>query len=71
MMTISIRSQRCRLGVAGLVVAVSLAGGPAIAREVGSDCTFNGIALHGDVEIVDSFGDIKVQWVDGFPGVAD
>lgn len=30
-------------------------------------CTFNGIALHGDVQVVDSFPDIKVQIVESFP----
>ena len=32
-----------------------------------SICSFNGIDLHGTVEIVDSFPDIKVQLVDSFP----
>lgn len=30
-------------------------------------CTWNGIELHGDVEVVDSFPDIKVQVVNSFP----
>ncbi|PQA89443.1 hypothetical protein [Hyphococcus luteus] len=30
-------------------------------------CTFNGVALHGDIQVVDSFPDIKVQIVDSFP----
>ena len=31
------------------------------------DCTFNGIPLHGNVQIVENFADIKVQVVDNFP----
>ncbi len=31
------------------------------------DCTFNGFPLYGDVEIVESFPDLKVQIVDSFP----
>lgn len=30
-------------------------------------CTFNGFALYGKVEVVDSFPDIKVQKVTSFP----
>ncbi|MCK5750406.1 MAG: hypothetical protein KAH44_29585 [Oricola sp.] len=30
-------------------------------------CAFNGFPLHGDVQVVDSFPDIKVQIVDSFP----
>ena len=36
-------------------------------EKVGEDCTFNGIALHGKVQIVDSFPDIKVEKVSSFP----
>ncbi len=32
-----------------------------------SACTFNGFPLYGDVQVVDSFPDIKVQIVDSFP----
>ncbi len=32
-----------------------------------SSCSFNGIELKGDVEVVDSFPDVKVQVVDSFP----
>ena len=35
--------------------------------EVTDDCTWNGIPLHGDVQIVESFPDIKVKVVDSFP----
>lgn len=31
------------------------------------NCTFNGIPLHGNVKIVESFADIKVQIVNSFP----
>lgn len=34
---------------------------------VDDDCTFDGIPLHGDVEVVDSFPDIKVEVVHSFP----
>lgn len=37
------------------------------ADAVDSSCTFNGQALHGKVQIVDSFPDIKVQVVTSFP----
>ena len=30
-------------------------------------CSFDGIELKGDVEVVDSFPDVKVQVVDSFP----
>lgn len=36
-------------------------------QSVGSDCTWNGISLHGKVQFVDAFPDIKIQWVDAFP----
>jgi|TARA_R100000455_G_C6246932_1_gene104438 hypothetical protein len=34
---------------------------------VSEACTFNGIPLYGEVEIVESFADIQVQVVDSFP----
>ena len=34
--------------------------------EVQSDCTWNGIPLYGEVQIVESFADIEVQ-VEKFP----
>lgn len=37
------------------------------AAEIGPDCSFNSIALHGDVQVVDSFPDLKVQIVTSFP----
>jgi hypothetical protein len=30
-------------------------------------CTFNGLPLYGDIQVVESFPDIKVQVVDSFP----
>lgn len=39
----------------------------ASAGSVGSDCTWNGIALKGKVQIVTSFPDVKVQVVTSFP----
>lgn len=38
-------------------------------ESINSDCTWNGIALHGKVEIVTSFPDIKVEMVDAFPDI--
>ncbi len=35
--------------------------------QVADDCTFNGIALHGKVQFVESNADIKVKIVDSFP----
>jgi len=55
--------------IAIFAAAAALAGSASAHRtvEVESDCTFNGIALYGQVEAVDSFGDIKVEVVDSFP----
>ncbi|HVO30911.1 MAG TPA: hypothetical protein VMV18_09245 [bacterium] len=36
-------------------------------KRVTKKCTWNGIKLHGKVQIVDAFPDIKVQVVDAFP----
>ncbi len=33
------------------------------------DCTYNGFPLHGKVQIVDSFPDIKVQVAESFPDI--
>lgn len=33
------------------------------------DCSWNGIALKGKIQIVDAFPDIKVQVVDAFPDI--
>ncbi len=51
------------------VAVLSLAAAPAHAGD-GFDkeaCTYDGYPLFGDVQIVDSFPDIKVQIVDSFP----
>ncbi len=56
--------------VVGLSVfcAVSLNAPDAAAEDlIADDCTFNGFPLYGDVEIVESFPDLKVQIVDSFP----
>jgi hypothetical protein len=50
-----------------LAVAAALLCAPAHAENVGGDCTAMGFALHGNVQIVDSFPDLKVQIVDSFP----
>lgn len=51
-----------------LVVFATLlvASGPAAAK-IDGDCALNGVKLHGKVQIVDSFPDIKVQIVASFP----
>lgn len=33
------------------------------------DCQFNGIELHGKVQFVDAFPDIKIQYVSAFPDI--
>ncbi len=33
------------------------------------DCTFKGIPLHGKVQFVDAFPDIKIQYVTAFPDI--
>ena len=50
--------------IAAAIIAIS---GSAAAGDVTADCTLNGISLHGDVQVVDSFPDLKVQIVDSFP----
>ena len=58
------RSESALIAAAALCALSSM---PASARGIGSDCAFNGIPLHGKVQFVDSFPDIKVQVVDSFP----
>lgn len=50
-----------------LALCLPALGGQAFAGSVGSDCTWNGIALKGKVQIVTSFPDVKVQVVTSFP----
>ncbi|MFW6027380.1 MAG: hypothetical protein ACOC91_01085 [bacterium] len=60
----------CVHGVTGFAaLLVLLAGPPALADSAvdGETCTLNGIELHGKVQVVDSFPDLKVQVVDSFP----
>ncbi|HRE61641.1 MAG TPA: hypothetical protein PL096_11080 [Micropepsaceae bacterium] len=53
------------LAAALMLIAVGAA--PAAAEgKVAADCTWNGITLNGDVKVVESFGDIKVQIVTSF-----
>ncbi|MFP4002950.1 MAG: hypothetical protein ACLFV8_04175 [Alphaproteobacteria bacterium] len=49
--------------------ALLLMAGPAAADSAVDEesCTLNGIELHGKVQVVDSFPDLKVQKVDSFP----
>ncbi|MCA8889166.1 MAG: hypothetical protein KDA46_10075 [Parvularculaceae bacterium] len=44
-----------------------LAAAPASAAKPNADCTYHGFKLYGDVQIVQSFPDIKVQIVNSFP----
>ncbi len=44
-------------------ICPSKAGAEAVLR----DCRLNGVALYGDVQIVDSFPDLKIQIVQSFP----
>ena len=50
----------------GLSIAAATFATPS-AAEVGDDCTWNGIELFGDVQVVESFPDVKVQIVTSFP----
>lgn len=56
-----------RRRIFAILTACALSTVPAAADEVSNDCTLQGIALHGEVEVVDSFPDLKVQIVDSFP----
>lgn len=40
-----------------------------ILNSINSDCTWNGISLHGKVQFVESFPDIKIQMVTSFPDI--
>jgi hypothetical protein len=51
----------------GSAVFAFALGSSAAAAEIGADCAFNGLKLWGDVEVVESFPDIKVEIVDSFP----
>jgi hypothetical protein len=58
--------QQCLICGSALVLWVAPASGYA-ASVIGDDCTFKGFALHGKVQIVESFPDIKVKIVDSYP----
>ncbi|WP_089412422.1 hypothetical protein [Amphiplicatus metriothermophilus] len=47
--------------------ALALWAGAAHAEKIGPDCTLKGLPLRGDVQVVDSFPDLKVQIVESFP----
>lgn len=50
------------------VLWVILSATPArTASKVDSSCSYKGVQLYGDVALVDSFPDVKVQQVDSFP----
>jgi hypothetical protein len=50
-----------------LAASSGICHGNAGAEPVLRDCRLDGIALYGDVQIVDSFPDVRVQIVDSFP----
>ncbi len=58
------------LYVAFLAVFVFLGVHAAVAKNIDSDCTYNGIKLYGKVKIVTSFPDIKVQKVNAFQNLS-
>lgn len=49
------------------VVCFVISTATARADAIAEDCTFNGFPLYGDVQVVESFPDLKVQIVDNFP----
>lgn len=50
-----------------LILLVAMAPAAARAGSVSADCTLQGFALYGDIQIVESFPDLKVQLVTSFP----
>ena len=50
-----------------LIEMALAAAAAATSGEISDDCTWNGIELHGDVQIVESFADIDVEIVTSFP----
>lgn len=57
-----------RLSIALFFIVFTIAGAAKADDGLDEDvCTFNGRPLYGDVQIVDSFPDIKVQIVESFP----
>ncbi|MDZ7628918.1 MAG: hypothetical protein U5J99_11005 [Parvularculaceae bacterium] len=48
-------------------LAVVFASVPAHAEKIGPNCTFDGLTLQGNVKVVDSFPDLKIQVVESFP----
>lgn len=50
-----------------LILLAAIAPAAARAESVGADCTLKGFALYGDIQIVESFPDLKVQVVTSFP----
>ncbi len=54
----------------GTLIALLIVSMPASAEPANFDreaCAFEGFSLNGDVQVVDSFPDIKVQLVESFP----
>ncbi len=53
------------------LAALSSGGLPLLAGEKikKGDCTYKGFRLFGKVQLVEHFPDLKIQWVDHFPGV--
>ena len=55
------------LAAAGLAAAAGVSPRGAGAEAGLRECALNGVALLGDVEVVDSFPGFKIQYVDSFP----
>jgi len=55
-----------KIAIASLLAAMAAGASASTAGDVDDNCTHNGIELWGQVETVDSFGDIKVEVVDSF-----
>ena len=62
-----LRDLSVRAGLCALVVSIVVGADSGVRADELDGCSLNGIALHGDVEIVDSFPDFTVQIVDSFP----
>ncbi|MEO1243646.1 MAG: hypothetical protein AAFX54_17185 [Pseudomonadota bacterium] len=57
-----------RLFSAAFLILFTIAGSARAGDDLDQDaCTFKGFPLYGDIQIVDSFPDIKVQIVESFP----
>ena len=65
-----LRRGRAIFGIGASAMILSLLATASARAESALDkeaCTLNGIKLHGKVQVVESFPDLKVQVVDSFP----